>query len=94
MFLPQRKYRFINHKQKNCPNQNKNPGLITHTVAQQEEMVFDKGTFIKILGKRKNAPTLAVTHQYVVRALDGFYTETANGSTSSRFMIFLACHRL
>ena len=31
---------------------------------------------------------------HVVRALDAFYTETANGSTSSRFMIFLACHRL
>jgi hypothetical protein len=32
--------------------------------------------------KRKNALTLAVTHQYVVRALDGFYNEIANGSIS------------
>jgi len=32
--------------------------------------------------KRKNTPTLAVTHQYVVRALDGFYNEIANGSIS------------
>jgi hypothetical protein len=61
---------------------------------KQKTLVFDKGTFIKIFGKRKNALTIAVTHQYVVRALDGFYTETANGSISFRFMIFLAYHRL
>ena len=33
---------------------------------KQKTLVFDKGTFIKIFDKRKNALTLAITHQYVV----------------------------
>jgi len=37
-----------------------------HAVEQQGEMAIDKGTFIKIIVKRKNAPTLADTHQHVV----------------------------
>ena len=36
MFLPQRKYRFINHKQKNRPNQNKYHGLYKQFVGSSQ----------------------------------------------------------
>ena len=41
----QRKYRFINHKQKNCPNQNKYHGLYKQLVGSgQVRMKVMEGT--------------------------------------------------